>query len=133
MSLYNEPRPREIRVFISSTFRDMQEEREELTKFTFPQLRKLCESRGVAWSAVDLRWGITQEEAAEGKILPICLEEIQRCRPFFVGLLGECYGWVPEEIPEELIEAQFWLPERVWMRPPFGVDNQRRSMRRPMS
>ena len=31
---------REIRVFISSTFRDMQEEREELVKQVFPQLRR---------------------------------------------------------------------------------------------
>jgi preprotein translocase subunit SecA/nephrocystin-3 len=43
---------REIRVFISSTFRDMQEEREELVKQIFPQLRRLCESRGVTWA----RW-----------------------------------------------------------------------------
>ena len=33
---------REIRVFISSTFRDMHEEREELIKQIFPQLRRLC-------------------------------------------------------------------------------------------
>lgn len=38
---------RAIRVFVSSTFRDMQEEREELAKRVFPQLRKLCEQRGV--------------------------------------------------------------------------------------
>jgi preprotein translocase subunit SecA/nephrocystin-3 len=38
---------RQIRVFISSTFRDMQAERDHLVKFIFPQLRKLCESRGV--------------------------------------------------------------------------------------
>lgn len=40
---------REIRVFVSSTFRDMREEREELVKRVFPQLRKLCEERGVVW------------------------------------------------------------------------------------
>ena len=51
-------RQREIRVFISSTFRDMQEEREELVKQIFPQLRRLCESRGVTWGEVDLRWGV---------------------------------------------------------------------------
>ena len=35
--------PRAVRVFISSTFRDMQAERDELVKRVFPQLRKLCE------------------------------------------------------------------------------------------
>ncbi|MEJ2649339.1 MAG: DUF4062 domain-containing protein, partial [Sedimentisphaerales bacterium] len=59
-----------VRVFVSSTFRDMHEEREELVKRIFPQLRKLCESRGVTWGEVDLRWGVTDEQKAEGKVLP---------------------------------------------------------------
>ncbi|MGA2457752.1 MAG: DUF4062 domain-containing protein [Terriglobales bacterium] len=102
---------REIRVFISSTFRDMQEEREELVKQIFPQLRRLCESRGVTWGEVDLRWGVPDEAKAEGKVLPLCLAEIEHCRPYFIGLLGERYGWVPEEIPRELVETQPWLNE----------------------
>lgn len=44
-----------IRVFVSSTFRDLQDERDELVKKIFPQLRKLCEQRGVVWGEVDLR------------------------------------------------------------------------------
>jgi len=44
-----------VRVFISSTFRDMQAERDHLVKFIFPQLRKLWESRSVTWGEVDLR------------------------------------------------------------------------------
>jgi tetratricopeptide (TPR) repeat protein len=102
---------REVRVFISSTFRDMQEERDELVKRIFPQLRKLCESRGVTWREVDLRWGITDEQTAEGKVLPICLAEIKGCRPFFLGLLGERYGWVPDEIDPAVIEQEPWLAE----------------------
>ena len=104
---------REIRVFISSTFRDMQEEREELVKQIFPQLRRLCESRGVTWGEVDLRWGVPDEAKAEGKVLPLCLQEIEHCRPYFIGLLGERYGWVPEEIPESLFETQPWLREHL--------------------
>ena len=102
---------RSIRVFVSSTFRDMQAERDHLVKVTFPQLRKLCESRGVVWGDVDLRWGITDEEQAEGKVLPVCLAAIQRDQPYFIGLLGERYGWVPEQIPDELVERQPWLRE----------------------
>jgi preprotein translocase subunit SecA/nephrocystin-3 len=63
---------RVVRVFISSTFRDMQAERDILIKKIFPQLRKLCEERAVSWTEVDLRWGITTEEASEGKALPLC-------------------------------------------------------------
>ncbi|MFH0953774.1 MAG: tetratricopeptide repeat protein [Verrucomicrobiota bacterium] len=104
---------RVIRVFISSTFRDMQEERDYLVKFVFPELRKMCESRGVTWGEVDLRWGVTTEQAAEGKVLPICLEEIKRCRPYFIGLLGERYGWIPDAIPQGIIDSEPWLKEHV--------------------
>jgi len=103
---------RVIRVFISSTFRDMHAERDHLVKFIFPQLRRLCEARGVTWGEVDLRWGVTDEAAAEGKVLPICMEEIGRCRPYFIGLLGERYGWVPQSIPAELMEKEAWLREQ---------------------
>lgn len=102
---------REVRVFVSSTFRDMQAEREELLKRIFPRLRRICERRGVTWGEVDLRWGITDEQTAEGRVLPICLEEIRGCRPYFLGLLGERYGWVPDDIPPDLIERQPWLRE----------------------
>ena len=102
---------RVVRVFISSTFQDMFEEREQLVKFTFPELRKRCRERQVEFVEVDLRWGITDEQKAEGKVLPICLAEIERCRPYFIGLLGERYGWVPGKIDDELAEIQSWLKE----------------------
>ena len=102
-------RSRTIRVFISSTFRDMQAEREELVKRVFPELRRRCEERGVAWSEVDLRWGVTDEEKAEGAVLPICLAEIERSRPYFVGLIGDRYGWIPDEIDTDLRTQESWL------------------------
>lgn len=93
----------------------MQAEREILIKKIFPQLRKMCEERAVTWTEVDLRWGITDEQKAEGKVLPLCLEEIRRCRPYFIGLLGERYGWIPEpnSIPADLLEFQPWLKQHV--------------------
>jgi preprotein translocase subunit SecA/nephrocystin-3 len=42
----------------------MKAEREELVKFAFPRLRKLCDRRDVTWGEVDLRWGITGEQKA---------------------------------------------------------------------
>lgn len=49
---------------------------------------------------------MTEEEAEREGALSICLKEIERCRPFFVCLLGERFGWIPppEEIPSELFE-----------------------------
>jgi len=106
---------RQIRVFISSTFCDMQEDRDFLVKKIFPQLRKLCEEHAVTWTEVDFRWGITNEQAAEGKVLPLCLEEVQRCRPYFIGLLGERYGSMPEpnSISAELLQSHPWLKDQL--------------------
>ena len=89
---------REIRVFLSSTFRDMQFERDHLIKNVFPQIRQACRKRLVEFTEIDLRWGVTQEEAEQGKVVRICLEEIDRCRPFFIGFMGERYGWAPSDV-----------------------------------
>jgi preprotein translocase subunit SecA/nephrocystin-3 len=107
---------RTIRVFVASTFRDMQapacacphadRERDYLVKFIFPQLRKLCEQRGVTWGEVDLRWDITDEQRAEGKVLPICLAGIQRSRPYFIGRVGERHRWGPKHVNEWLSKDQ---------------------------
>ena len=92
-----------VRVFISSTFRDMHSERDYLVRFVFPELRERCVKRRLHLVDVDLRWGVTEKEAEQGKALEVCLDEIERCRPFFVGLLGERYGWVPPryDVPGE--------------------------------
>ena len=98
-----------IRVFVSSTFRDMQDEREELIKRIFPQLRKICETRGVTWGEVDLRWGVSDEQKAEGRVLPICLDEVRRCRPYFIGLLGDRYGWILDGVEPAILAREPWL------------------------
>lgn len=85
---------REIRVFISSTFSDMQAERDALIR-TFNMLAKEAAKRGVTLSVVDLRWGVTPEESAHGEVLDICLKEIEKSKPFFIGLLGDNYGSAP--------------------------------------
>jgi len=89
---------REIRVFLSSTFRDMDAERTYLLKQVFPRVRAACLARLVGFSEIDLRWGVSEVEAKSGATVEICLKEIDRCRdfpPFFIGFLGERYGWVP--------------------------------------
>jgi len=104
---------RVIRVFLSSTFRDFAEERDLLVRKVFPELRRLCRERQVELVEVDLRWGITEEEAQQGKVLPICLGEIDRARPYFMGFIGDRYGWVPEgsQYPAGIVEREPWLKE----------------------
>jgi hypothetical protein len=86
---------RSIRVFTSSAFLDMQAERDYLNRVVFPELRSRCWKRGVEFVGIDLRWGLTQEDTKKRGALTACLQEIERCRPFFVSLLGDRYGWVP--------------------------------------
>ena len=93
---------RSIRVFISSTFQDMQDERSELIRKTFPRLRELAARRDVTLTEVDLRWGITKEESESGKVMEICLREVKNSIPFFIGIIGNRYGWIPE--PKDISE-----------------------------
>ncbi len=89
------PASNELRLFLSSTFIDFQGERDFLSKKVFPALRRLCRDRGVEFTEIDLRWGLTDDDAEKGRIIGTCLQEIDSCRPFFIGLLGDRYGWVP--------------------------------------
>jgi hypothetical protein len=98
-----------VRVFVSSSFRDMHAEREELVKHIFPQLRKQCEQRGVLWADVDLRWGVTEQRKTDGQVLPICLTEIERCRPFFIGLLGQRLGKAVGSMHPDILRRWPWL------------------------
>ena len=104
-----------IRVFISSTFRDMQDERDELMKKTFPLLRRKAAERDVMLTELDLRWGITPEESESGKVVEICLREIENSVPFFIGIIGNRYGWVPsgKDLEESTLERFRQVPGYV--------------------
>jgi len=54
---------RSVRVFVSSTFRDMHAERDHLVKVVFPALRERLEPHRVHLIDIDLRWGVTREQA----------------------------------------------------------------------
>src|SRR3990172_6170337 len=83
------------KVFISSTFKDMNAERDVLLKSVFPRLREKAQAMGLFIREVDLRWGVTEEQAKRGEALDICLDGIEECRPYFLCMLGKRYGWIP--------------------------------------
>ncbi len=100
-----------FRIFVSSTFSDLKEERNALQSRVFPRLRELCAEYGCRFQAIDLRWGIREEASFDHQTMRICLDEIVRCqkttpRPNFIVLLGDRYGWrpLPAEIPGEEFE-----------------------------
>lgn len=101
-----------FRIFVSSTFSDMQQERAILQNEVFPKLEKLCESKGAKFQAVDLRWGVNEESQLDQKTMDICLGEIARCqrispKPNFIALIGDRYGWqpLPVKIPATEMDA----------------------------
>jgi len=105
-----------FRIFVSSTFSDLKEERNTLSREVFPRLRELCTQNGYRFQAIDLRWGVRGESVLDQQTMHICLGEIARCQrppsPNFIVLLGNRYGWqpLPPEIPAkeefEKIEKQ---------------------------
>ncbi|MCB9216845.1 MAG: tetratricopeptide repeat protein [Candidatus Kapaibacterium sp.] len=109
------PASNELRLFISSTFRDLQEEREHLVKKIFPEIRALCRRRGVTFTEIDLRWGLTDEDVALGQVIRACLEEVDKCRPYFIGITGNRYGYVPSYLDIQkdpaLLELYPWIEE----------------------
>ena len=101
---------RTVRVFISSTFKDMHGERDLLTRFIFPELRARAHSRHIHVYEVDLRWGVTEQDARSHKALEICLDEISRSQ-YFIGLLGQRYGWIQDEYNVPDTPEFDWLKE----------------------
>ncbi|XP_051989952.1 telomerase protein component 1 isoform X1 [Xyrauchen texanus] len=95
-----------VRVFISSTFRDMHAERDVLVRSVFPELRRRAAPHCLYLQEVELRWGVTEEESS--RTVELCLSEVCRSQ-LLLGILGERYGLVPPRptLPE--------LPQYNWM------------------
>jgi nephrocystin-3 len=121
-----------VRIFISSTFLDMQAERDCLVNLFFPSLRQRFRASGLELVDVDLRWGITDVQADLGETIGICLSEIDRSRPFFIGLLGERYGWVPTpEFLHERIRQTFPILEDLAGRSATEIEFEYGALRNP--
>lgn len=86
-------------IFISSTFQDMQQERDILQNDVLPRIKELAKQYGKNIDLCDLRWGVNSsgmsEEESTVKVLQVCFDEIDNARPFFIAILGDRYGWVP--------------------------------------
>ncbi len=87
--------------FISSTFSDMQAERDILHQRVFPRIRKQLEQYGEDIEGLDLRWGVDtsnmSEEESGRHVVKICIDTIDRCKPYMIILIGERYGWIPDQ------------------------------------
>jgi tetratricopeptide (TPR) repeat protein len=87
-------------VFVSGTFRDMHEERDLLADRVFRVLEEQLAQHYTMLERVDLRVGVetrglANDHAKQELVLKVCLEDVRRCRPFMIVLIGDRYGWVP--------------------------------------
>eukprot|EP00002_Diphylleia_rotans_P011601 TRINITY_DN2288_c0_g1_i1.p1 TRINITY_DN2288_c0_g1~~TRINITY_DN2288_c0_g1_i1.p1 ORF type:complete len:2402 (+),score=445.90 TRINITY_DN2288_c0_g1_i1:75-7280(+) len=104
-----------LRIFLSSTFRDMQRERDRFFQHGAVELKKFAKTKGLELVFIDLRWGLTSEDSGNGMVVIRCFESIQEC-PYFVCFLGARYGWIPDHSkPNE------WHPD-TYKRYPFLMD-----------
>lgn len=88
-----------FRLFISSTFNDLKEERNHLQNEVFPEIKEFCKSYGYSFEPIDLRWGVTDEAGLDHKAMEICINEVKKVfnypKPNFLVMLGDRYGWIP--------------------------------------
>ena len=86
-------------VFVSSTFKDMQFERDELNIRLTPRINEFLLKYGENVCFSDLRWGVNtselENEESSKKVLKVCLDEIDNAKPYMIVFIGERYGWIP--------------------------------------
>lgn len=87
-------------IFVSSTFRDMHFERDVLGRTVSARLNRRLAEHNQSVRLLDLRWGVdtselSEEEATE-RVLRVCFDTIDTCRPYIVILLGDRYGYIPQ-------------------------------------
>lgn len=110
-------RRREIRLFLCSAANDLSEERDYLIRRVFPEIRAACRRLGVRFTEVDLRWESGSTNLDGARALRASLSEIDRCRPYFLGLLGRKYGEVLDPlriVRDPAISIDYpWIEEAV--------------------
>ena len=78
----------------------MQFERDALHNLTAPAINDNLLQYGEKIYFGDLRWGVntTALDSEEGsrRVLEVCLDEIDDCKPYMIVLIGERYGWIPD-------------------------------------
>ena len=108
-----------IKVFLSSTFKDMDAERDLIMNRVAPTLQQLLAPQGITVQFIDLRWGVNTQDADENEreniVLRECISEIRQSRPFFIGLLGDRYGWIPSDESWQVMLDEMTEEERKYI------------------
>ena len=112
-------------IFVSSSFKDMQAERDAIQRITLPAVKEKARAHGDNISFCDLRWGINtaelDEKESNSKVLDVCLDEIDRSDTPMVVILGDRYGWDPDDIYIEAAADKKRI-DKNWLKNEMSVD-----------
>jgi WD40 repeat protein len=78
-----------LKIFISSTFKDLEMERDQLAQI-FQKLQQNIFARRLQLIPIDLRW----REQSQNDLARWCVDMVTQCQ-YFIGILGYRYGWRP--------------------------------------
>ncbi|BBM83370.1 DUF4062 domain-containing protein [Candidatus Uabimicrobium amorphum] len=79
------------KVFVSSTFKDLELERDRIAN-VFRKLQQAVYERQLHILSYDLRW---HDRRSDQNLVEWCLEMVEQSQ-YFVGILGDRYGWCPD-------------------------------------
>jgi hypothetical protein len=114
---------RAIPLFLSPTFHDFHLERDLFRRKVVRALDQALAAFDARIELIDLRWGVetgsaTSLQAAEQKVIEVCLREIVRSRPLFVGCpqlpwRSALISVLPQRIPP-LRQVSSYAESRLW-------------------
>lgn len=95
-----------VSIFISSSFKDMQEERNQIYRLINEKLIPWGREYGIDLNILDLRWGIAGGESEAKRTIALCLKAVADSVPMVISLVGGRRGWVPrmEDLSEHIRE-----------------------------
>ena len=96
--LAKQVRSKLLKVFISSTFIDLEMERRSIKLSVMRDVNELLGDKHFLVQEIDLRWGVTAEESKSNQTVQRCLSELQKC-DYFICIIGERYGTVIDSLP----------------------------------
>lgn len=88
-------------IFVSSTFKDFQVERELLLKEVQQEINTLLANKHLGVNFIDLRWGIDTNKGGLETVITFCIDYVNQTKPYLIILLGDSYGSL---VNKELLE-----------------------------
>ncbi|KNC96200.1 uncharacterized protein SPPG_08354 [Spizellomyces punctatus DAOM BR117] len=116
-----------IRLFLTSG-PDLYAERDVLAREVFPGLEREVRKKGLdAFTFIDFRQDLPRYTPTDSTTLLHALMHIEHCRPYYIGIIGHSYGWIPDmNDPTHISSAT--LVKYPWLRKYEGASTMELEM-----